>query len=476
MSAELSVLSAPEYWLSRLVFLRGLALIYLVAFVCAARQFRPLIGADGITPVPRTVASRSFWAAPGLFHWRYSDRLFATVAWTGAVLAAATLLGATDPLPVPAHMAVWAVMWALYLSIVNVGGVWYSFGWEILLLEAGFLAIFCGPAGVAPPLVMLWLLRWLLFRLEFGAGLIKIRGAPCWRDLTCTYYHHETQPMPGPLSWLFHHLPRPLHRVETGANHFAQLVVPFALFAPQPVAAAAAGIMIVTQLWLMLSGNFAWLNALTIVIALPVLGDGVWAYVLPADRPDTLAAPPPWFVILGLVVAAGMVVLSVRPARNLLSRRQMMNASFDGLHLVNTYGAFGSVSRRRLEVVVEGTAVDDDDGDWRAYEFRGKPTDPRRLPRQLAPYHLRLDWAMWFAGLSRDYARPWFGALLGRLLDADPATLRLLRADPFGGAPPRAVRASLYEYRFSSWRELRAEGVWWTRTRLGVYWPAVRRA
>lgn len=482
MSAQLSVLDAPEYWLSRLVFQRGLALVYLAAFVCAARQFRPLIGANGLTPIPRTVAARSFRAAPSLFHWRYSDRMFAVTAWTGAVLAAGALLGAADPLPAPAAMAVWALLWALYLSIVNVGGIWYGFGWEIMLLEAGFLAIFCGPAGVAPPLVVLWLLRWLLFRLEFGAGLIKMRGDRCWRDLSCLDHHHETQPMPGPLSWFFHRLPRPLHRVECAANHFAQLVVPFALFTPQPVAAVAAGIVIATQLWLMLSGNFAWLNALTIVIALPILGDGVWRHVLPAHRPEALAAPA-WFALLDLVVAAGLVLLSVRPARNLLSRGQMMNASFDGLHLVNTYGAFGSISRRRLEVVVEGTAgndggAGDDGGDgegWRAYEFRGKPTDPRRRPRQFAPYHLRLDWAMWFAGLSRDYARPWFGGLLRRLLDADPATLRLLRADPFGGAPPRAVRASLYEYRFSSWRERRTEGVWWTRTRLGVYWPAVRR-
>ena len=144
---------------------------------------------------------------------------------------------------------------------------WYGFGWESLLLEAGFLAIFLGNDDTAPPVLVLWLVRWLLFRVEFGAGLIKLRGDPCWRDLTCLYYHHETQPMPGPLSWFFHHLPKPLHRVEVAGNHFAQLVVPFALFAPQPVASVAAAIVIVTQLWLVLSGNFAWLNWITIILA-----------------------------------------------------------------------------------------------------------------------------------------------------------------------------------------------------------------
>ena len=117
----------------------------------------------------------------------------------------------------------WLALWVLYLSIVNVGQTWYSFGWESLLLETGFLTIFLGNDDVAPPVLTMWLVRWLLFRVEFGAGLIKMRGDPCWRDLTCLYYHHETQPMPGPLSWFFHHLPKPLHRIEVAGNHFAQL-------------------------------------------------------------------------------------------------------------------------------------------------------------------------------------------------------------------------------------------------------------
>ena len=197
----------------------------------------------------------------------------------------------TDLVPLWAAMLMWLVLWLLYLSIVNVGQTWYGFGWESLLLEAGFLAIFLGNDETAPPLLVLLLARWLLFRVEFGAGLIKLRGDPCWRDLTCLYYHHETQPMPGPLSWFFHHLPKPLHRVEVAGNHFAQLVVPFALFAPQPVASVAAAIVIVTQLWLVLSGNFAWLNWVTIILAFSaidhVLGGGRAA----ATRATATAGP-----------------------------------------------------------------------------------------------------------------------------------------------------------------------------------------
>ncbi len=258
--------SAPEYRLGALVLERGTAAIYLVAFVAAARQFRPLIGERGMLPVPGYLARRSFWRTPTIFHLRYSDRLFAGVSWFGAALSAAMVAG-LDLVPLWAAISMWLTLWVLYLSIVNVGQTWYGFGWESLLLETGFLMIFLGNGHVAPPVLTLWLVRWLLFRVEFGAGLIKMRGDKCWRDLTCLYYHHETQPMPGPLSWFFHHLPRPLHRIEVAGNHFAQLVVPFGLFAPQPVASIAAAIIVITQLWLVASGNFAWLNWLTIFLA-----------------------------------------------------------------------------------------------------------------------------------------------------------------------------------------------------------------
>lgn len=199
--------SAPEYWLGRLALERGTAIIYLIAFVAAAQQFRPLIGEHGMLPVPRYLAGQSFWRTPSIFHFRYSDRVFAGVCWLGAVLSAAVVAGAASFVPLWATMLIWLTLWVLYLSIVNVGQAWYSFGWESLLLETGFLMIFLGNERTAPPILTLLLARWLLFRVEFGAGLIKMRGDSCWRSLTCLYYHHETQPMPGPLSWFFHHLP-----------------------------------------------------------------------------------------------------------------------------------------------------------------------------------------------------------------------------------------------------------------------------
>ena len=250
-------LATPDYWLSRLVITRALGVIYLIAFLVAVNQFRPLLGERGLLPAPRFLDRVPFRRAPSLFHLRYSDRLLAIASWSGVLLSAAIVVGLVEAAPLAIWMLVWFVLWALYLSIVNIGQTFYAFGWESLLLEAGFLAIFLGPARMATPLVVVWMFRWLLFRVEFGAGLIKIRGDPCWRDLTCLDYHHETQPMPNPLSWFFHHLPRPLHRVEVLGNHFAQLVAPLGLAFPQPISDAAGVVIIVTQGWLVLSGNFS---------------------------------------------------------------------------------------------------------------------------------------------------------------------------------------------------------------------------
>ena len=470
----MTLLSAPGYWLGRLLFTRALAVVYGVAFVNALLEFRALLGEHGLTPIPAFTASTGFRHAPSVFQWSYSDRLFAACSALGLGLAAITVAGVTETLPIGAWMAVWLVMWAIYLSIVNVGQRWYSFGWESLLLEAGFLAAFVGPAAVLPTGLSLILLRWLLFRVEFGAGLIKLRGDRCWRDLTCLNYHHETQPMPNPLSWWFHHLPASLHRVEVIANHATQLVVIFLIFAPQPTASVAAALIVITQGYLMLSGNFAWLNALTLTLALSVFSSGSIHRVL-RITPHVTHPSPLWFETVVISATVVVVWLSWQPARNLLARHQRMNASFNQLHLVNTYGAFGSITRERYEVVVQGTDHADPGPEavWRDYEFRGKPGDPHRRPPQIAPYHLRLDWLMWFAALSPRYADGWFVAFVERLVDNDRLLVRLLRVNPFPVDPPTFVRARLFHYRFTTRVERRATGDWWVRDDRGEYFPPI---
>jgi hypothetical protein len=467
-------------WLVRAAFQRGLAAIYLVALVSALNQFRPLLGEKGLLPVRDYLQRQTFLDSPSLFHFHYSDRFFSLVTLVGIALAVAALFGISESGPFWVSLATWLILWAIYLSIVNVGQRFYGFGWESMLLEAGFFAAFLGPAKLAPSLLPLLPLRWMLFRVELGAGLIKLRHDRCWRDLTCLYYHYETQPLPNPLSWLFHRLPRWCHRASVLTSHFIQLVVPFGFLAPQPVASVAGAIAIVHQFWLIVSGNYSWLNWLTAVLAVTTLSDGVLSHVLPFAAPVALERWPAFYAPFVWSLLGATVALSVKPVLNLISSDQAMNQSYNAIHLVNTYGAFGSVSKVRLEVVVEGTESENrnDPAGWREYEHKGKPGDVRRLPPQVAPYHLRLDWMMWFlqfgsAARIPGYYEAWFVRFAAKLLQADRAVLKLLRKDPFEGRRPTFVRARMFRYEYTSLRERRETGAWWKRTEIGEYLPPV---
>jgi hypothetical protein len=338
-----------------------------------------------------------------------------------------------------------------------------------MLLEAGFFASFLGPTQVAPSPLPVIALRWMLFRTEFGAGLIKLRHDECWRDLTCLYYHYETQPLPNALSWYFHWLPKRVHRVGVLFSHFVQIVAPFGLFFPQPIAAAAAGLIVGHQLLLIVSGNYSWLNWLTVVLGITGFGDSMLRGLLPVEVPVTIARSTAHEVAL-FVLAAVTLALSVKPALNFLDKNQRMNFSYNPWHLVNAYGAFGSVTRERHEIVLEG-AADEQGAEWKEYGFRAKPGDVARMPPQLAPYHLRLDWLMWFLPLGGfRNPQPWFIRLVEKLLAGDRQIAKLLRHDPFPGRPPRFIRALIYRYQYTDRRERAASGAWWKRERVGEYW------
>lgn len=468
-----------QIYLVRLVLQRGMAAIYLVAFLTVVFQFKPLLGENGLLPVPAFLRQASFRQSPSLFFWRYSDRLLDVVAWTGLAPSACALCGFTEAGPVWLSVAAWLLLWVLYLSIVNVGQTFFAFGWESMLLEAGFFTAFLGPRRIEPSIIPVLILRWMLFRTEVGAGLIKLRHDECWRKLTCLYYHYETQPLPNPLSWYFHRLPTPLHCFSALFSHFVQIAVPFALFAPQPFASIAAGLIILHQLLLIVSGNYAWLNWLTVILGIAGCSDGALAWALRL-HPHSLLPRPMGFDALLYALAGITVLLSIQPALNLLSRNQAMNRSYNPLHLVNAYGAFGQVGRERYEIVIEGTSerVISPSTEWREYGFKGKPGDPMRMPPQVAPYHLRLDWLIWFLPFSVAVTSDkihvwrynlWFLRFVQKLLMGDMATLKLMRTNPFGERPPAFIRARFYRYRFTSWRHKRQSGAWWERRLLGEY-------
>jgi hypothetical protein len=469
-------IGSEQYWLTRLVYQRSLALILLVAFLNAAFEFKPLLGEHGVLPVPAFTKAVPFSASPSLFFFAPNDIAFTVAAWLGVLLALLALAGIADGAGTWFSMLVWAMLWLLYISFVNVGQIFYAFGWESILLEATFYAIFLGNRRTTPQTIGNWLLRWLLFRLMFGAGLIKMRGDPCWRDLTCLNYHYETQPMPGPLSWFFHWAPAWFHKGGVLFNHFSELVVPFAYFLPHPIAAIAGAITIAFQALIFAGGNLSWLNALTMVLAVSTFDDRILVRLLPIRTPAT-QRPAPAHRMAAIGVGILVAFLSIQPIRNMLSPAQVMNTVYNRFHLVGTYGAFGSITRPRYEVIVEGTdeLVPTASTKWRAYEFRGKPGDLGRMPPQIAPYHLRLDWLMWFAALSSPDRESWFAPFMQKLLAGDRAVLSLLRENPFADRPPRAVRAMLYEYHFTNPAERAATGNWWTRKLEGTYFPPMSK-
>ena len=474
--------AAVDFGFAREVLQRGIAALYVIAFLSTLNQFRPLLGERGLLPAPELLAwaaTRSRWPlGPTIFRRvGYTDRRLVALCVAGIVVAATLVVGLPQLGPPWVPMLCFLALWLGYLSIVSIGQTFYGFGWEMLLVEAGFLAAFLGSSDQPPPTVVIVLFWWLVFRLEFGAGMIKIRGGSEWRDLTALTFHHETQPMPGPLSRQAHLLPRWFHKAEVVGNHFAQLIVPWFLFTPilglwvpgpvpAIIGAVAAAIVIGTQLWLVATGNFAWLNWTSIVVATSAIGlPGIGTPSQPAasDPPWLIDGIPLYWIVVTSAVGLGYLVISWPAARNLAARRQLMNASFNRWQLANAYGAFGTVTKERIEYVIEGSADDAaDSADWREYEFKGKPGDVRRMPRQWAPYHLRLDWLMWFLPLGRSLD-DWFTAFLGKLLEADAPTLKLLARDPFDGERPEWVRVVSYRYRFTTHAEYRETRQRWER-------------
>ncbi len=471
----------PAYWLTRFVFLRFLGGMYFVGFLILVNQGLPLIGENGLLPAKNftgIVGSRyestfdAFLNIPSLFWFHLSDSMLVAFAWLGTLLSFVVLIGF-------ANVPILLILWFVYMSFVNVGQTWYGFGWEMQLLETGFLGIFMCPLldprpfpRSPPPAAVFWLLRWLTFRIYLGAGLIKIRGDACWRDWTCMLYHYETQPLPNPLSPWFHFMPVWFHKFEVLWNHFTELLVPFFVFGPRLARHLAGLLLVFFQILLILGGNLSFLNWLTILATLGCFDDSFLRHVLPqiiiekAEQADKNAKPGTWPVRLSYALVLVVAVLSIPVVKNIVSPGQIMNTSFDRLRLVNTYGAFGAVGKKRHELILEGTADASIDADtqWRAYEFKAKPGAVDRPHPIVSPYHYRLDWQIWFAAMSVPERHPWIFHLVWKLLHNDAGALSLLANDPFPERPPKHIRIELYRYELLPPGE--ASGKKWKRERI----------
>ncbi|XP_060719823.1 lipase maturation factor 1 isoform X1 [Tachysurus vachellii] len=502
------LLGTGTYWLTRIVLLRSVAFMYFVAFTVAYNQNKQLIGEKGLTPcadylrsVKRYVGGKIGVAAltytPTILwflDWKDMNGNLDSIALVGLALSGFVLLFGK------ANMIIMAVLWILYHSIVNVGQLWYSFGWESQLLETGFLCIFLCPLWSLaqiphhspPSLISIWSFRWLIVRIMLGAGLIKIRGDRCWRDLTCMDYHYETQPVPNPISYYLHHSPWWFHRFETISNHFIELVVPFFTFMGRRMCMVNGVLQILFQVVLIISGNLSFLNWLTIVPSLACFDDAALAFLFwPVQQTKQAllkmqneaagqAATKGMLIRRVVNVAFGILIsyLSVPVVINLLSPRQMMNTSFEPLRIVNTYGAFGSITKERTEVVFQGTLNATHSGEgvvWEEYEFLCKPGALDRKPCLISPYHFRLDWLMWFAAFQTYEQNEWIIQIAGRLLANDSTVLSLMDHNPFQGKDkPRWIRGEHFRYKFTKPGSVSAaKGKWWARKRIGPYFPPV---
>ncbi|XP_045640783.1 lipase maturation factor 1 isoform X2 [Ursus americanus] len=503
-------LRAGTFWLTRIVLLRALAFIYFVAFLVAFHQNKQLIGDRGLLPCRTYLKSvQQYFRGPvgwdavsyaptvlWLLDWSHMDSNLDALALLGLGISSFVLVTGC------ANMVLMATLWVLYMSLVNVGQIWYSFGWESQLLETGFLGIFLCPLWTLsrlpretpPSQIVLWGFRWLIFRIMLGAGLIKIRGDQCWQDLTCMDFHYETQPVPNPVAYFLHRSPWWVHRFETLSNHFLELVVPFFIFLGRQMCALHGALQILFQVVLIISGNLSFLNWLTMVPSMACFDDATLGFLFPSgpgglkDRvlklqEETARGAQPTLrcgcmVRRAVHVALGVLVawLSVPVVINLLSPTQVMNTSFNPLRIVNTYGAFGSITKERTEVILQGTAspnASSPDAVWEDYEFKCKPGDPGRRPCLISPYHHRLDWLMWFAAFQTYEHNEWIIHLAGKLLANDATALSLLALNPFKDrAPPRWVRGEHYRYKFSRpGGQHAAAGKWWVRKRIGPYFP-----
>jgi hypothetical protein len=473
-----------KYTVASGLFLRALALIYMIAFISFGRQVRGLIGATGIQPlteflseVTRQYGSAAFWMIPTLFWWTHSEFALLSIVWGGALIGFVAAVGRPHS---SGQRAAFVVLFLYYLSVVNAGQVFMGYQWDYLLLEAGFLAIFLKPVRAR-----IWLFHWLLFRLVFESGAVKLLSHDLsWRNLTALAVHYQTQPLPTPLAWYMMQAPLWFQKASTVFVFAVELVLPFLIFGPRRLKQIAGIGIIVLQTLILLTGNYTFFNLLTIVLCLFLFDDQMLAR--PA-KPKTAEVTPSRsrrrygvikltsnryvtqvlvavVMVLSLTELAGMFdVQAPGPLQSFVRRA----AAFG---IVNQYGLFANMTTTRPEISIEGS---NDGIDWQPYVFKYKPGPLNRPPAWVAPNQPRLDWQMWFAALGNYRENPWLIRFMQRLLEGSVPVLELIDQNPFAGKPPKYVRAMRYEYRFSTSDERRQTGNYWVRELKGPYFPAI---
>lgn len=490
-------LEPSTYRLSTFFFLRILAVIYFIAFFSLGIQILGLIGSQGILPISmyleqvrEQIGARGYGIVPTLT-WINSGDGFLLFLCGGGILFSVLLFWGFIP------NVLLFLLWGFYLSLVTAGQEFLSFQWDILLLETGFLAIFLAPMTLRdhfsrnfePPAIPRLLLKWLLFRLVFLSGVVKLAsGDETWRTLTALQFHYETQPLPPWTAWAMHHLPPVFHQFSTLMMFLSELVIPFLFFAPRRLRLTGCFAAIFFQLLIVATGNYCFFNLLAMALCLFLLDDAFWMGCHPArsegsqilqilrryaPQGDKKARKMPAGITLPLAflvlwISLGQMSWIWEGGKRQVRSQGNLEQILSPFRTINSYGLFAVMTTTRDEIRVEGS---NDGVNWLAYEFKYKPGDLSKKPRFVQPHQPRLDWQMWFAALGTYRQNPWFMNFCIRLLQGSPEVLKLIEKNPFPKAPPRYIRASLYRYRFSNFEEKRHFKVWWKREERGLYCP-----
>jgi lipase maturation factor 1 len=463
--------------LTEALFLRLLGLIYVAAFGSFLPQIVGLIGSRGIEPAAQMMTATKtelglsvFAYVPTLFWFNASDTALVSVCVAGCIAGLSLTIGFLSRVSA-------AVCWILYLSIVSVGQPFTAFQWDALLLESGFLALFAG----APWLV--WGYRFLLFRLMFESGAVKLLSHdPNWRNLQALRFHFMTQPLPNPIAYYVYRAPAWMLDGMTFGTLAIELGSPFLLFGPRRVRQVGAGLLMFLQLLIVLTGNYAFFNLLSLALCLWALDDRTFsplAGVLRRRwfRRETAAGElrhiqilrPASNIVVAILIVFGAIQVIDMFDRNFGRVLRAPIRTIAPFEIVNTYGLFAVMTTERPEIVIEGS---NDQMNWHEYTFRYKPGELHRVPPLVAPHQPRLDWQMWFAALGTFQENNWVSNLMYRLLVGEPTVIGLLDGSPFP-RPPRYMRALLYDYDFTTPAERARSGAIWSRQLRGTWFGPV---
>jgi len=451
-----------------------IGVIYLFVFWPFLFQIKGLFGKQGILPMTPYLNSihlsygrKAYYYIPSVFWVSSKDKTLVIFAIFGTLLSILTILGIFPLVWIP-------ILFILHLSITTAGQEFLSFGWESFFLEISLYSylLLITPA---PTFGMWWCLNLLLFRFHFEAGISKLMtNDSSWNTFTGVDFHYLTQPIPNTVAWHAKKLPMWFQKLSCVLMFIAEIPLPFLVFGTEDLRLAAFFGLAGLQFFIWLTGNFSYLNHMTVIFCLILLGDSYLEPLLGKANPP---ASNSLFLEAAMGIVAGIFILGqcLRILSHFYPKRFYLKplVKISPFHILNRYGIFAVMTTKRYEIVIEGS---DDGEEWKEYLFKWKPSELSRRPRRVSPYQPRLDWQIWFLPFTTFRHEPWVKNFLYRLLEGSPDVLKLIRENPFPDCPPKFIRAQMYDYEFTTRKERRETGDWWKRTYVGSYSPTYQLA